>query len=423
MRAELSKVFDECLTRITRGEAVKTCLAEYPHLRHQLVPLLHTAFSIKTAPKVLPSDDMRQLSKGRLMARLRESSMQAAKSLQANPASSRMTAVMTAAWRMLERIIAGPAKVAVPLTLALVVALEGIFLFGLFDFISPSHTPAFASGCTLSTLTGRIELQNPGSSIWEEAETGMTIKAGSWVRTAPDSDAMLTFFNGTTVKLEPGTVLLVEQAEGVQENQPTIIVLKQQLGRTWSRVTKLTDPGSHYEIQTPSASALVRGTQFVTEVDEAGATSVQTIEGLVSVSAEGEEVFLPAGRQTTVEPGAPPSEPVPLSHVASDSTGDTEVPGNQPPAKAVPTEPSAEIAEPREAASKGQDTEVEQGQREEEPIGQGQDGLSAQDSGQDQATDTEEGQSGGQSNDYMWWLIGIVVLFSFGAATLMWRRQ
>ena len=419
MRAKLSKAFEECLTRITRGEAVKACLDEYPHLHQQLVPLLHTAFSIKVAPKVLPSDDMRQLSKGRLMARLRESSMQAAKSLQANPASNRMTA----AWKILERAIAGPARVAVPLTLALVVVLEGILLFGLFGFISPSPTPALASECTLTTLTGSVELQNPESSIWEEAETGMTLKAGSWVRTAPDSDAMLTFFNGTTVKLEPGTVLLVEQAEGVQENQPTTIVLKQQLGRTWSRVTKLTDPGSHYEIQTPSASALVRGTQFVTEVDETGATSVQTIEGLVSVSAEGEEVFLPAGRQTTVEPGAPPSEPVPLSHVASDSTGDTEVPGNQPLAKAVPTEPSAEIAEPREAASKGQDTEVEQGQREEEPIGQGQDGLSAQDSGQDQATDTEEGQSGGQSNDYMWWLIGIVVLFSFGAATLMWRRQ
>jgi len=419
MQAELSKAFEECLTRITRGEAVTVCLDEYPHLRHQLVPLLHTALSIKTAPKVLPSDDRRQLLKGRLMARLHESSMQATKSLQANPVSSRMTA----AWNILERAIAGPARVAVPLTLALVVVLEGIFLFGPFGFISPSPTSAFASECTLTTLTGSVELQNQGSSIWEEAETGMTLKAGSWVRTAPDSDAVLTFFNGTTVKLEPGTVLLVEKAEGVRENQLTTIVLKQRLGRTWSRVTKLADPGSHYEIQTPSASALVRGTLFVTEVDETGATSVQTIEGLVSVSAEGEEVFLPAGRQTTVKPGAPPSEPVPLSHVASDSTGDTEVLGNQPPAKAVPTEPSAEIAEPREAASKNQDTEIEQGQREEELVAQGEDGLSAQDSGQDQATDTEEGQSGGQDNDYMWWLIGIVVLFSFGAATLMWRRQ
>jgi hypothetical protein len=83
----------------------------------------------------------------------------------------------------------------------------------------------------------------------------------------------------------------------------------------------MVDSGSHYEIQTPSAVALVRGTRFLTEVSEAGETRVHTTEGLVSVTAQGGGVFVPAGEQTTVETGAAPSEPV----IASD-TGDEEPP-------------------------------------------------------------------------------------------------
>jgi hypothetical protein len=56
----------------------------------------------------------------------------------------------------------------------------------------------------------------------------------------------------------------------------------------------------------------VRGTLFATEVDEAGKTTVQTTEGSVNVSAQGKEVQVPAGKQTTVAPGAAPSSPAPI---------------------------------------------------------------------------------------------------------------
>jgi len=174
MQAKLSKAFDESLARIKRGEAVKTCLADYPHLRRQLVPLLHTALSVGTVSKVLPSDDFRKLSKAHLMAGLRERSIQATKSQQAKLAFNGLGA----AWRMLERAITGPAKVAIPITLVLILALQGLFLSGSLNFFSSSATHALASHCTLSDLTGGAELQMPGSGTWEEAENGMTLKAG-----------------------------------------------------------------------------------------------------------------------------------------------------------------------------------------------------------------------------------------------------
>jgi len=424
MQAKLSKAFDECLARKKRGEAVKAyCLAEYRHLLQQLVPLLHTALFIGTVPKVSASDEFKKLSKARLMARLQKRSIQAEKS----------SSGLSVAWRGLERAITGPGKVAIPLTLALIVVLQGLFLFGVLNFSSPAATPALASHCTLTTLDGSVQLKSPGSSTWEEAGDGMTLEAGSRVKTAPNSQALLTFFNGTTVKLEPGTDLVVEQVEGNDENQPTVIVLKQWLGKTWNRVVKLADPGSHYEIQTPSTHVLVRGTFFATEVDETGATTVQTIEGLVSVSAQGKEVYLPAGQQTAVEPGAPPTKPMPIGPIAGE--GPTGQGQEEPPEKAAVEQASVERAEPFETTE--QDTEDERlpEQNEEEsparsldsegPPAQGQGGppVQGQDDGQGKSTGTGEGQDTEQGSDYMLWMVLGVALFSLGLTVFMWRRQ
>ncbi len=409
MQAKLSQAFDECLARIKRGEAVKACLAQYRHVLQQLVPLLHTALIIGTVPKVSSSDEFRKLSKARLMARLYERSIQAEKS----------SSGLSVLWRGLERAIAGPGKVAIPLTLVLILVLQGLFLFGGLNFSSPAATPALASHCTLTTFDGSVQLKSPGSSTWEEAANGMTLEAGSRVKTAPNSQALLTFFNGTTVKLEPGTDLVVEQVEGNDENQPTVIVLKQWLGKTRSRVAKLADPGSHYGIQTPSSYILVRGTLFVTEVDETGATTVQTIEGLVSVSAQGKEVYLPAGQQTAVEPGAPPTEPMPTG--PAEGEGPLSQGQEEPSEKVVVKEASVDRAGPSEATE--QDTEdkrLREWNEEESPArsldsegppAQGQEGPLGQ------------GRGNRQVPDYKWWLVLGVTLFSFGLMVFMWRRQ
>ena len=147
---------------------------------------------------------------------------------------------------------------------------------------------------------------------WEKAEDGMMLEPGSRVRTAPDSHASLNFSQGTTTKLEPGTDLIVAKLEGNQDAQPDTIVLKQQSGKTWNQVAKLADDDYHFQIQTSSADVKVQGTLFSTEVDKSGKTLIQTTEGLVNVSAQGQEVQVPAGQQTEVAPGAAPSLPAPI---------------------------------------------------------------------------------------------------------------
>jgi hypothetical protein len=194
-------------------------------------------------------------------------------------------------------------RVTIPAILVLVLTIG--FFTGTSQISASDH--ALTSKCTLSILSGNVEIYAPRSNLSQKGTDGMTLDTGDRVKTLSDSSALLTFFDGSTLKLEPNTEIEIEKLNISQEKQSITVIIKQLFGNTWSHVAKMANP--HYEIKTPSAVALVRGTQFLTEVDDLGATKVLTAEGLVSVSAQEKEIFLPAGQQTEVEPGTPPSEP------------------------------------------------------------------------------------------------------------------
>ena len=148
-------------------------------------------------------------------------------------------------WQRLWQAIVGTKKVAIPMAIILLLTL-GVGLSGVFGFLS--SPPALASRCTLTVLGGSVEVQTPGSGSRQQGADGMTLTEGTRVKTAPDSHALLTFFEGSTIRLEPNTDVEIQQVQYVDE-QSTTIVLKQWLGRTWSRVVRMADPGSHYQIQ------------------------------------------------------------------------------------------------------------------------------------------------------------------------------
>jgi hypothetical protein len=178
--------------------------------------------------------------------------------------------------------------------------------------LTPSSPPSeLISNCTLSVLSGNVEIQKYQTVAWVSGSDGATLVAGDKLRTTADSQALLTFFEGSTLKVGPESVIEIQQISQSQPGQTTII-LKQLVGTTWSRVVHMADPGSRYEIVTPASYALVRGTEFETEVDEKGVTTLQVSQGTVAVQAQGQEVLVLAGYKVNVEPGAAPEEPLPI---------------------------------------------------------------------------------------------------------------
>jgi len=185
-------------------------------------------------------------------------------------------------------------------------------------------TPTVSTEFSILTgLSGSVTVLPTGSTIWTEAQVGMNLTSGDRLSTGANSSALITFFEGSTIELQSDTEVGIEELTTTLETQSTAISLEQTIGNTRSRVEKLIDPISRYEITTPSGSAVVRGTEFTVEVFLDGTTVVTVIDGSllvvarvkVVVSQKGGgvmttqiiEVPLSAGEQTTFSPSTPPS--------------------------------------------------------------------------------------------------------------------
>ena len=180
----------------------------------------------------------------------------------------------------------------------------------------------------LSIVDGNVLIQKSGSSDWIDGKEGMTMEAGDTIQTGNESSAKITFFEGSTIELNTGSQLEIASLD-VAQSGTTTILLKQKMGETVSRVIKLADPKSRYEIETISAVAAVRGSTMIVDIAPNGATSVGNEEGSISIIAQGIEVAVPVGSHSVALPGQPPSEPEPgitlptiSSAVYTDPVGD-----------------------------------------------------------------------------------------------------
>ena len=167
---------------------------------------------------------------------------------------------------------------------------------------------AASAATILSILDGSASVAR-GTAAFAPAADGDIVAAGDRVQTAVQSHAMVTFFDGSTLEIEPATTVQIEEAEAVGGGAIAIRI-SQTLGRTWASVQKLTRVDSKFEVRTPSLTAAVRGTGFITEVLADGTSTVQTADGSVAVTAQGQTVIVGAGQTTTAQPNAPPSAPV-----------------------------------------------------------------------------------------------------------------
>jgi hypothetical protein len=161
----------------------------------------------------------------------------------------------------------------------------------------------------LSITGGKVLVMKPGDTDWTTGTVGMTLGVDYKIKTEAGGHATITFFEGSTIELDSSTEISLGELN--LDGTASHISVEQSLGKTISRVKKLVDPASSYEIETPAAVASVRGTEFYVSVKSSGVTTVGNTEGLVAVTAQGVEVELQEGTRTTVSPGKAPGAPEP----------------------------------------------------------------------------------------------------------------
>jgi len=163
----------------------------------------------------------------------------------------------------------------------------------------------------LSIVGGKVLVMKPGETEWESSDVGMSLGVDYKIKTEAGSHATITFFEGSTIELEGNTEISLSELSW--QGTTSRIGINQGIGKTVSRVKKLIDTASSYEVETASAVVAVRGTEFYVSVTRNDITTVGNIEGLVIVKAQGVEVELTEGMHTTILPGETPGQPEPES--------------------------------------------------------------------------------------------------------------
>jgi hypothetical protein len=314
MSNKLTKALDTCIARIGRGDSVEQCLSEYPEIEDELGQLLHIFTLISESPKVVPSEDFRRRSKAQLMAHIQQPDTTERK--QSKQAAGDKQSI----WQT----ILSPRRVAIPVIGVVVLVIASILFSNIFGLWSPA--PVLAQPCVLSTLSGSVALKETGSDAWISGTDGVILDSGSLIKTDSDSHALLTFFDGSTMKLEPEAAIEIKEIE-YSKQQATGITVKQLSGVTWSHVSKSPEPGSHFRVETPSAEIAVQGTSFTVEVDKSGSTKVAATEGSVTVSAQKRKIHLLANQQTEVNAGLVPTLPTVRGEALSKLLITVELPG------------------------------------------------------------------------------------------------
>jgi hypothetical protein len=166
------------------------------------------------------------------------------------------------------------------------------------------------NAAVLAVLNSGVDASRQGGDF-QIALDGDVFATGDVVRADDKGRAVLTFFDGSTISVDPKsrvhvTSLTKTGAGGIQ------LQIEQTAGRTWASVSKLATPDSKFEIKTPSMVAVVRGTTFETIVETLpngqSTTTIKTNEGEVLVQATaggGPPVAVPAGTQLAVQEGQP----------------------------------------------------------------------------------------------------------------------
>lgn len=162
------------------------------------------------------------------------------------------------------------------------------------------------ASATLTILTGTAQRVSPGGGQPQPATDGMNLGAGDRVLTGPNSEALITFLDGSTLTVMPKGDVTVKQAE--VGTQRSTIAIQINLGKVWARVVRLADQKSSFSLESNTATATVHDGLIGGQQDEDGTFTCWTKAGSLTVTdRRGQTVTLRPGAKTVVKGDQPPT--------------------------------------------------------------------------------------------------------------------
>ena len=170
----------------------------------------------------------------------------------------------------------------------------------LFFTAGPATAEQFA---TLHPIQGTVEVAPEGEDFRAGTE-GQTLQAGDTVRTGADGRAEIEYFDGSVTRLDVETSFTLQELSSISEvPNSKIIEAEQSEGRTFQRITEITDSQSRFDVETPTATASVLGTSYALTVHDDGSVELWVLDGtVIAVLEDGNEIEIGPGQGLLVRP-------------------------------------------------------------------------------------------------------------------------
>ena len=202
--------------------------------------------------------------------------------------------------------------------IALIIAVGGIWWW----FASQNNgaiTVLAKDGVVLEVVKGQAQVTLGEASQTLSAPASQEIDRGAKITVLADSQANIIFASGTTARLDNNTE--VDLSDYISGDKKISVKLNLVNGTIWSRVQRLLDLDSEYEVKTANTVAVVRGTAFNITF-AAGKTELRVLANEVGITAidsktgaplAGGEALVSAGQEILVDEAELPSVEKPLA--------------------------------------------------------------------------------------------------------------
>jgi len=161
---------------------------------------------------------------------------------------------------------------------------------------------------TVTFVQGDVRISKGKDQPQTAVHLNDVILEGSRIVTGDDGSVRVTFLDGYTFVLRSNTNVRIIQANNKRASR-LFFQLWMELGRIFSRIKKATGADARFEVDTPSAVAAVRGTEFRASVDAREDTRCEVLRGSLSLQANETEIEVKQGEGSLVRKGEPPSAP------------------------------------------------------------------------------------------------------------------
>ncbi len=175
---------------------------------------------------------------------------------------------------------------------------------------------------TIVAVQGKAQLQRRGA--WQEATIGLGMRVGDRIRTGATDRARVVFRDDSTLDVAPGTEFVLDDQifdTAANKVQSSLRLFYGKLRASVSSVYR--ESRARYEIETPTAVAGVRGTEFIASFNPAedvteifGISEEVQVVGKTSVMGGG-AVRVGPQMLTRVKKGGLPSAPTRLTDEAA----------------------------------------------------------------------------------------------------------